>query len=394
MAVWKLTDAKCKSAKAGNALYKLFDGEGLYLAVTPSGGKHWRVAYRVNGKPQTYCMGPWERIPLKDARQRLDTFRANLFAGQVVKVKAKSLVKSKTFEEVSKEYWATRQDCKPNYLKNVENCLKNHIYPIFGNDSINQIEKSHVLNALLELDKKGKSGMRVLAKIYCSQVFDFSDAIGYSKGNPCTEIKSSAVFVQKITVGRAALNEHEVAEFLAKVDEHNLSVPAQACRFLALTALRTQEMRLLKWDQIKGDVAIIPSENMKMKKEHMVPLSPQALKIIENMRMQEHGSEYVFPNLSQLDKPVYAGIVTSLLVKLGYKDKMTGHGWRAVFSTWANDRHYDSNVIETILAHKIGSATTRAYNRSMYLPQRKQLLDDWANWLMPQAAQADLRLVG
>ena len=120
MAVWKLTDAKCKSAKPGSSIYKLFDGEGLYLAVTPSGGKHWRVAYRANGKPQTYCMGPWERIPLKDARQRLDEFRANLFAGQVVKVKAKSLVAAKTFKEISDEYWLTRQDCTPKYLNTVQ----------------------------------------------------------------------------------------------------------------------------------------------------------------------------------------------------------------------------------------------------------------------------------
>ena len=112
------------------------------------------------------------------------------------------------------------------------------------------------------------------------------------------------------------------------------------------------------------------------------------------MKAQELGSEYVFANLGQLDAPVHTNFVLSLINKIGYQGRMTGHGWRSVFSTWANNRLYDSKVVETQLAHLIGNETSRAYNRAMYLPQRKQLLDDWANWLMPQAAQADLRLVG
>jgi len=394
MAVWKLTDAKCKSAKPSSSIYKLFDGEGLYLAVTPSGGKHWRVAYRANGKPQTYCMGPWERIPLKDARQKLDEFRANLFAGQVVKVKAKSLVKAKTFQEVSEEYWATRQDCKPKYLNTVQRCLEMHIYPHFGNDPISQVGKAEVLNALMILDKAGYVAQVGLAKVYCSQIFDYAQSFDLISNNPCKLIKSSTVFTKKLTVGRAAIEEDEVPAFMAKLDEQSLTIAAQACRFLALTALRTVEMRLLKWEHIKDDVIIIPAKNMKMKKDHMVPLSPQVIKILDNMKAQELGSEYVFANLSQLDAPVDANIVMRLINKIGYKGTMTGHGWRSVFSTWANNRLYDSKVVETQLAHLIGNETSRAYNRAMYLPQRKQLLNDWANWLMPQAAQADLRLVG
>ena len=394
MAVWKLTDAKCKSAKAGNALYKLFDGEGLYLAVTPSGGKHWRVAYRANGKPQTYCMGPWERIPLKDARLKLNEFRANLFAGQVVKVKVKLLVKAKTFEEVSKEYWLTRQDCTPKYLNTVQRCLEMHIYPHFGNDPINQVGKAEVLNALMILDKAGKVAQVGLAKVYCSQIFDYAQSFDLIGINPCKLIKSSTVFTKKATVGRAAIDEDEVPAFLAKLDEQSLTIAAQACRFLALTALRTVEMRLLKWEHIKDDVIIIPAKNMKMKKDHMVPLSPQVIKILNNMKAQDLGSEYVFANLGQLDAPVHTNFVLSLINKIGYQGRMTGHGWRSVFSTWANNRLYDSKVVETQLAHLIGNETSRAYNRAMYLPQRKQLLDDWANWLMPQPAQAGLRLAG
>ena len=394
MAVWKLTDAKCKSAKPSSSIYKLFDGEGLYLAVTPSGGKHWRVAYRANGKPQTYCMGPFERIPLKDARQRLDAFRANLFAGEVVKVKAKSLVAAKTFEEVSNEYWLTRQDCTPKYLNTVQRCLEMHIYPYFGNVPISQVGKAEVLNALMILDKAGKVAQVGLTKVYCSQIFDYAQSFDLIGTNPCKLIKSSTVFTKKATVGRAAIDEDEVPAFLAKLDEQSLTIAAQACRFLALTALRTQEIRLLKWEHIKGNVAIIPAENMKMKKEHLVPLSHQALQILDNLQAQELGSDYVFANLSQLDAPVNTNFVLYLINKMGYGGRMTGHGWRSVFSTWANNRLYDSKVVETQLAHLIGNETSRAYNRAMYLPQRKQLLDDWANWLMPQAAQADLRLVG
>ena len=388
MAIWKLTDAKCKSAKAAEKPYKLSDGEGLYLYVSPSGGKRWRVAYRANDKAQTYCMGPFERITLKDARQRLEVFRTSLFNGEQVKRKVKIFIKSKTFEEVSTEYWATRQDCTAKYLQKVQRCFENHVYPAFGNTPINQIEKSDVLDALLAIDAKGKTSQVLHSKLYCSQVFDYANAIGYVSSNPCKLIKSSAIFVKKLTVSRAAINEDEVPEFLAKLDKYSLTIAAQACRFLALTALRTSEMRLLKWEHIKGDVAIIPAENMKMKKEHMVPLSFQALEILNNMKMQELNSEYVFANLSQLDAPVNTNIVMHLINKMGYQGKMTGHGWRSVFSTWANNRLIDSKVVETQLAHLVGNATSRAYNRAMYLPQRKQLLDDWANCLMPPAEVA------
>jgi len=385
MAVWKLTDAKCKSAKAADRPYKLFDGEGLHLVVTPAGGKHWRVAYRVDGKAQTYSMGPWERIPLKEARQRLDEFRSNLFKGQVIKTKSVPVVKAKSFQEVSELYWDGRIDVGANYIEQAKRTLNNHIYGSIGSMPINQIDEDEMMKALLAIDAKGLPSQVKFSKIYASQVFDFAYTRKWVTSNPCKLINSDKSFASKKVVSMPALKEQEVPEFMGKLDNLGLSLSAQACRFLGLTAMRTVEMRNLKWEHINADVAIIPAEFMKMGKEHMVPLSPQALKIIEDMRQQNHGSEYVFPNFKNLDKPVVHNIVLRLIDTLGYAGRMTGHGWRSIFSTWANDRQYNSDVIETALAHTIGNETSRAYNRAKYLPQRKQLLEDWANWLMPQA---------
>jgi integrase len=394
MSVWKLTDAKCKSAKAAKKQYKMFDGEGLYLAVTPAGGKHWRVAYRLDGKAQTHCMGPLERIPLKEARTRLEQFRASLFKGTVIRTAgAAPLAKVKSFKEISEMYWDARTDVGANYIEQAKRTLNNHIYGQIGAMPINQIGEDEMMSALLVINDKGIPSQVKFSKIYSSQVFDFALTRKWVSMNPCKLINSDKSFSTKKTVSMAALSEQEVPEFMSKIDNLGLSLNAQACRFLALTAMRTIEMRSLKWIHINGDVAIIPAEHMKMNKEHMVPLSSQALKIIDNMKELEHGSEYVFPNYKNLDKPVVHNIVLRLIETLGYQGRMTGHGWRSIFSTWANDRQYNSDVIETALAHTIGNETSRAYNRAKYLPQRKQLLDDWANWLMPQGAQESLRLV-
>ena len=165
MSTWKLTTSKCKTAKPKSSIYKLSDGEGLYLAVTPSGGKHWRVAYRVSGKAQTHCIGPWARISLEVARAKLDEFKSNLLKGEVVKVKAVSVVKAPTFKEVCTAYWLTRNDCKQNYRDGVDRCLTNHIYDHFGGTAINLVDKAQVLKALLLLDAQGKPVQLKLAKL-------------------------------------------------------------------------------------------------------------------------------------------------------------------------------------------------------------------------------------
>ena len=397
MAVWKLTDSKCKAAKPSSSIYKLFDGEGLYLAVTPSGGKHWRISYRVGNKAQTHCLGPLERIALKDARKQLDDFKGNLFKGEIIKkVKSTGVVHVPTFAEYADLYWSKQQNLQSKTLNARKSCLKNHVLPHIGGKAITHIDRSMILEVLKIIDAKGFSEQVKNAKMFSSRIFKAAEIEGLITTNPC-EFDTRGVFTQTNVVSRAHIDAAEVANFLAKVDQEGLTVAAQACRFLGLTVLRTTEMRLLEWSFVKGDTLECPAHIMKgaigKKRPHVVPLSTQALEILENMKKQNHNSKYIFPNLHQLDAPSNTNIVLNLIAKIGYHGQMTGHGWRSIFSTWANENDFSDAHIETQLAHIDKNQTRSAYNKAKYLPQRANLMQAWANWLMPQAAQESLRLV-
>ena len=394
MAVWKLTDAKCKAAKPSSSIYKLFDGEGLYLAVTPSGGKHWRISYRVGNKAQTHCLGPLERIALKDARKQLDDFKGNLFKGEIIKkVKSTEVVRVPTFAEYADIYWDKQKHLQAKTLNARRNMLKNHVLPHIGGKSITHIDRSMILEVLKTIDAKGFCDQVKNAKMHSSNIFKTAIIEGLITVNPC-DFDNRNMFVRKNVESRASISAKEVPQFMAKLDQEDLSVAAQACRFLGLTVLRTTEMRLLEWSFVKGDILDCPAHIMKgpigKKRAHVVPLSTQALEILENMKKQKHNSKYIFPNLHQLDAPSNTNIVLNLIWKMGYKGQMTGHGWRSIFTTWANENDFLDKHIEFQMAHLDKNKTRLTYNKAQYLPQRANLVQAWANFLMPPAEESQL----
>ena len=383
----KLTDAKCRSAKPTQSIWKLFDGGGLYLAVTPSGGKLWRIAYRINGKPQTASLGGLEVLPLREARQQLNEFKINLRKGIVLKAVQAPIMQNISFKTISDKYWATRLDISASYLSAVTRMMQIYIFPVIGDKSIQSIDRKLMLDVLMKIDEKGFASQVRFAKLYCSQVFEYAVIHDMISLNPCSLIKSERVFTKKTTVNNAALDLKDVHAFMSKLETQGNTIEAQITRFLGATALRTQEVRLLKFTHIDGNTAVIPAENMKGKKEHVLPLSTQAMAIIKYMKDRKHGSEYVFPKLKQLDSPVSRGMVLHFIKKLGYENQMTGHGFRSLFSTWANDRGYNEDVIEMQLAHTSKNLVRSTYNRAKYLPQRTKLLQDWADWLFSKDPQ-------
>jgi integrase len=158
---------------------------------------------------------------------------------------------------------------------------------------------------------------------------------------------------------------------------------ALACRLMALTWTRTGELREMKWTEIEGDVWSIPAKRMKKSRDHAVPLSTQALAIIAKLRARNRGSEFVFPNDRRLDRPMSENAVLYLIDRMGFGGRMTGHGWRTVGSTWANENGYSADAIEKQLAHEPDDKVRAAYNRAEFMPERRVMLQDFADWLMP-----------
>lgn len=375
-----LNESKIKAAKPKEKPYKLFDGHGLYLFVTPAGSKSWRMTYRVGGKAQTQTFGAYPLIGLADARAKRDALRLAMINGDPLKpVKKKE---SLTLKEACERYWNGRKDVSPSYRMNAENALRQHIEPKLGGRPIGELTRSDVLEALMVMDAAGLHDYVRKTRMWLGQVFDWAVEQEMATVNPCSLIDPRKAFSKSPVESFAALEVTEVHEFMERLSLEGVIQSAQACRLLALTWVRTQELRMMEWTEIDGDLWRIPAGKMKRRRDHLVPLSDQAIAIIENMRQRSKGSPYVFPNDRRLDRPMSENAVLYLIGRMGYGGRMTGHGWRSVASTWANEAGHNKDAIERQLAHAPDDKVRATYNRAEYLPERKAMLQAWADWLL------------
>ncbi|PUE09036.1 hypothetical protein B9Z51_08890 [Limnohabitans sp. T6-5] len=381
----KLTDHKVKAIKPAEKVTKHADGGGMYLHVTPAGAKLWRMAYRMDGKQQTASFGAYPAVGLADARVLRDQLRHKLAMGEPLKTpeQLQSLQKNITLTDACATYWGARQDVTEGYRTKAVNCLARHIEPILGKRMMRELTRTDVLDALKPMDAKGLHDFVRKARMWLSEVFEWATEHEYCEINPCKLIRPEKAFGKTPTQSYASLEITEVPAFMQRLDVEAELQSVLACRLLALTWTRTGELRKMKWAEIEGDVWRIPAANMKLRRDHIVPLSRQAMAIIETLRERSRGGEYVFPNDRRDDRPMSENSVLYLIHRMGYKGKMTGHGMRSVGSTWANERGFSPDAIERQLAHVPADKVRGAYNRAEFLPERRAMLQAFADWLMP-----------
>jgi integrase len=381
----KLSDNKIKTLRAGDKPIKVFDGGGLYLFVATTGSKLWRMTYRLAGKAQTVTFGPYPLVTLAEARARRDDVRRGLLVGELPqKDKPAPLAKSVlTLAKASDLYWETRKDVSANYLMNATNAIKRHIEPKLGTRDVSTITRGDVLDALNVMDAAGLYVYVRKTRMWLSQVFEWCVEQEHCENNPCLLIRPERAFGRAKVEHHASLPLGEVSAFMARLGFEAEIQSALACRLMALTWTRTGELREMKWTEIEGDVWSIPAKRMKKSRDHAVPLSTQALAIIAKLRARNRGSEYVFPNDRRLDRPMSENAILYLMDRMGFGGRMTGHGWRTVGSTWANENGYSADAIEKQLAHEPDDKVRAAYNRAEFMPERRAMLQDFANWLMP-----------
>jgi integrase len=374
-----LTDAKCRAAKSGDKPVKLFDGLGLFLYVSTTGAKTWRLAVRVDGKPQTLTFGPYPEVTLANARELRDDARAKLRAGTDPRQKPKD--KTVTLAQASAEYWSGRKDLSPSYIENATRAIAMHIAPRLGARPVGDISRDDLLGVLLAMDAKGLHSYVRKTRMWVGQVFDWAIERGHATGNPAMLIKPDKAFSRARVEHFAALEPKEMPEFMQRLAAEGRIQSALALRLLALTWVRTNELRMMRWDEIDGDTWVIPAGKMKRRLDHVVPLSTKALDLLAELKTRAGDSPYVMPAEHRADRPISENAVLFLIHRMGYKGRMTGHGLRSVASTWANERGYPPDVIERQLAHVPADAVRRAYNRAAYMDQRRAMLQDWAEWL-------------
>lgn len=376
-----LTDAQCRAAKPAAKPFKLFDGGGLHLWVSAAGAKTWRLAYRVDGKPKTISFGAYPTVSLVAARRKRDEAKESLADGGDPMTPRRIQRSAVTLSQASETYWAGRKDISDGYRANALRAIEMHLGPKLGRRLIGSITREDLLQELQVMDAKGLHVYVRKTRMWVSQVFDWAVETSHADINPAALIRTEKAFGRAKVKHFAAVELSEVPALLQRLDlEHDLQ-SVLACRGLAYTWSRTTELRKMEWTELEGAIWRIPGRKMKRERDHLVPLSRQMLALLRVMKSRSRGGPYVFPADHRDDRPMSENAVLYLLHRIGYKGKMTGHGWRSVGSTWANEKGYNKDAVERQLAHSPEDKTRAAYNRAEYLPERTQMLQEWCDWL-------------
>ena len=392
MAAEKLfSDPKCKNATCkGNKIHKLADGGGLYLWVYEDGRKYWRIRYWLAGKETSLSLGVYPEVSLKEARVRRDTERKQLEnnldpAAERRAEKRRVLAATEnSFEAVARE-WFKKQihTWVPSHAKDVQRRLELNAFPLLGTRPIAQIDAPELLVVARKIEARGAYDLAHRVMQVCSQVFRYGIATGRCTRDIGADLRGALTpHKQK---HQSAVRPEELPELMraiAKYDETGDKQTRLALQLLAVTFVRTNELIGAEWNEfdLDGRIWIVPAGRMKMKTEHILPLSRQALAILKELREVGGGSRFVFPGRNR-DKPMSNNTMLFALYRLGYKGKMSGHGFRAVASTILNETGFRADVIERQLAHSERDEIRGAYNRAEYLPERIKMMQAWADLL-------------
>ncbi|MES3041188.1 MAG: integrase arm-type DNA-binding domain-containing protein [Pseudomonadota bacterium] len=378
-----LSDARCKGAKPSDKPYKLFDGGGLHLYVSTTGSRTWRLAYRLAGKPQTMSLGSYPEISLAAARVKREEAKRALIEGHDPMAPRRVNRQGVTLAEATEAYWQGRKDVSATYRTNALRGIELHLVRLLSMP-ISSITRDDLLGELLLMDAAGLHVYVRKVRMWVGQVFEWAVENGIANINPAALIRPEKAFGRAKVTSFAALALREVPEFLERLAMEGDLQSVLACRLLALTWVRTNELRMMEWSEIDeaGKVWLIPAGKMKRDRDHLVPLSDQSLAVLKQLRARSRPeARYVLSAPHRMDRPMSENSVLTLIARMGYRGRMTGHGWRSVASTWANENGYSPDAIERQLAHVPDNKIRAVYNRAEYLTDRKKLLQDWADWL-------------
>ncbi|MDH1474338.1 tyrosine-type recombinase/integrase [Comamonas thiooxydans] len=384
----KLTDAKLRTLSEPG---KHFDGGGLYLELTAAGGRYWRLKFRIAGKENRLALGVYPAVSLKDARELASQARQAIQSGvdpaeQRKAAKSKAVHESvNTFRAVALE-WMEHQSARwePLTRERIHASLETNVLKALGARSLASIKPLEVMNAVKAIEARGagEQAGRVLQRV--KAIFRWAVIHGRIDSNPMLDLMPAEILKPREVKHRAALDAKELPAFLAQLDAYDGDPhTVHALRLLMLTATRPGEVRGARWDEVDMDAAMwtIPAERMKMRQEHRIPLSNQALELLQSMQALSGGRELVFPSPFYPSKPLSENTFNSAMARMGYKNLATAHGFRALFSTVANETGWRPDVIERQLAHKERNEVRAAYHRSTYMAERTKLLQWWADYL-------------
>jgi integrase len=386
-----LTDMKVQKAKPQDKPTALFDGAGLYLLVTPTGGKLWRFKYRFDKKEKKIAFGSYPEISLQDARRRRDDARKLLSndvdPGAVRKAQRQAKVEdTETLEVIARE-WHEKFKTKwtEGHAQKILRQLELNVFPWIGARPIRGIKAPELLAVLRRTESRGVLEGAHRLRGLCSQVFRYALATGRCERNPAQDLIGSLPPAKEKHLA-AITDPQRVRELLCAIDGYSGSyVVKLAMQLSPLVFTRPGELRHMEWSEVDFDNALwsIPAEKMKMREPHLVPLSRQALKILEEVKRLTGTSKYAFPSGRTLNRPMSNNAVLAALRRMGYtKEEMTPHGFRAMARTILDEiLQFRPDFIEAQLAHRVLDPLGRSYNRTTHLNERRKMMQTWADYL-------------
>lgn len=380
-----LTDAKCRNAKPSEKVMKLTDSHGLYLEVKPNGRKAWRYRYRIGGKENLFAMGDYPKMSLQDARKAREDARELVKQGihPSHQRRLNKLMRANeladTFEALAREWMARNSDWSESYARQVRARLEGDVFPIIGRLPVKDVKPAHVLDLLRKVESRSPTQAK-LVKTWVGGVFRYAVATLRREDDPTWPLRRAVKTTQ--VRHHAKLPEKQIGAFLRAIDgAAGDMVTKTATLIMWLTVTRANEVTGARWAELDLDAGVwtIPPSRMKGRQEHVIPLSTQAVELLRSMKAYSGMVEYVFPHRSDRKRHMSAEAIRDLFQRAGYDGKFTPHGVRGTFSTVANGARWDSDVIEMCLAHKEKDAVRAAYNAARLLPQRRELLQWWAD---------------
>jgi integrase len=383
-----ITDTRIRNAKPSEKPFKLIDSHGLHIEVRPSGAKLWRYRFRIDGNETMCALGSYPEVSLADARAARDEARKLVRQGKNPAHHRRALraaqisENANSFEAIARE-WVAQHQAKwtPYYLRQVEAFMGADVFPYIGALPIRSVTAAHLLEIIKRVEKRAPT-VALLIRQWCSAVFRYAVATLRADADPAAALKGA--LSRPRVEHRKPLQREDIPSFFKSLQKSG-SFPATsiAMRLLMLTFVRPVELRAAEWSEfdLKHAEWRIPAAKMKMRTEHIVPLSTQAIGLLQELKTITGGSRFLFPNHRRPKTFMADATLNRTLERMGYGGKFSAHGFRATASTMLNEMGFSPDWIERQLAHKERNQVRAAYNQAQYLDERRRMVQTWADLL-------------
>jgi integrase len=387
-----LTDFAVRAAKGKSKPYKIADGGGLYLLVRPDGGRYWRMDYRLHGKRKTLAIGVYPQVALAAARDARDEARCLVRDGidpstqKRLDATLARVAAANTFKMVAEEYREKRraEGVSQGTLDKMDWLLEEYLYPSLKNRPVGEIEPPELLAALRVPEQRGLLETAARGRSLCGRIFRYSIATGRAKRDPSADLRG-AIATAKPKHHAAILEPIGVGELMRVVEGYRgYPTTRFALKIAPRLFVRPGELRTAEWAEFDFENALwrIPEAKMKMRIGHLVPLSTQAVDLLEELRALTGKGRYLFPSLRSRNRCMSENTINAAFRRLGYsQDELTGHGLRRMASTLLNENGFNRDWVERQLAHAEEDEVRAAYNAAEWLPQRRTMMQWWSDYL-------------